>query len=213
MLHPPFIYTPWKKVVLESFKLSLGHLGLVCQELVRQDWSCDYQECQWGKESSNPLHLNKQHSSESHFCRGFIDSLSFKIMGIQCLGTSQGKNSACRWIRWRSTFKLSKREQFLCSFPLWFDNKLMCITSQAVCNALYSWYHTGIIQTKNLQSKQAWEKPGHHGALYRCLISHLISAGKSDGKSIFSPVPSQPLSPNWVCQECQGIKTRTQRCY
>lgn len=62
VLHPPFIYTPWKKLVPESFELSLSHLGLVCQELVRQDCSCDYQECQWGKESSNPPHLSKQNT-------------------------------------------------------------------------------------------------------------------------------------------------------
>lgn len=29
VLHIPFIYTPWKKFVLECFELSLSHLGLV----------------------------------------------------------------------------------------------------------------------------------------------------------------------------------------
>lgn len=93
---------------------------------------------------------------------------------------------------WRSTFKLSKREQFLCSFPLWFGNKLMCITSQAVCRCPVVMISHRYL-AKNLQSKQAWKKPGHHTALYRCLISYLISAGKSDVKSIFSPVSLQPL--------------------
>lgn len=37
VLHTPFVYTPWKKFVLECFELSLSQLGLVFQELVRQN--------------------------------------------------------------------------------------------------------------------------------------------------------------------------------
>lgn len=49
---------------------------------------------------------------------------------------------------------------------------------------------------KEFTKKTGWEKPGHHTALYRYLISHLISAGKSDVKSLFSPVSLQPLTRN-----------------
>lgn len=209
MLHPPFIYTPWKKVVLESFKLSLSHLGLICQELVRQDWNCDYQECQWGKESSNTLHLNKQNtvlkaiSAGASFIPFHLKSLGFSVW-------APPKERAQPWFASGGDLYLSwAKGSHSCGF---FSFKLMCIMSQAVCRCpvvIVSYRYLA----KNLQNKQTWEKPGHHTSLHRYLTSHLISVGKSDVKSLFSPVSLQPLTRNWVCQECQGIKRRTQRCY